>query len=43
MLCTVLRIIFNIRINPKYSDLKSSDISIPEIGEKYLKYLGALF
>ena len=44
MLCTPSRITFNIRTNPKYPDLKSSDLNIPETEEKYLKIIdGALF
>lgn len=44
MLCTPFRITFNIRTNPKYPDLKSSDLNIPETEEKYLKIIdGALF
>jgi hypothetical protein len=39
MLCTPLRIIFNIRTNPKYSDLKSCDLGISDAEEKYLKII----
>lgn len=37
MLCTRLKIIFNIKTNLKYSDLENIDLRVSQAEEKYLK------
>ncbi|WP_379854944.1 hypothetical protein [Flavobacterium xylosi] len=39
MLCTPLKIIFNIKTNLKYLDFENIDPRVPEAEEKYLKII----